>query len=292
MLAVRVFAAIASEFGVTLPLSTLFHDPTVASLARAVREHRAGAEPSLLVPIATGGHRAPLFVGGSDPVYKQLARLLGDDLPVYKMDLYARAEMLVASGRQPHVRFDDYVSEFAQAIRAVQPKGPYRLGGGCDGGVLALAVARQLQAAGEEVSVLAIWDTPRTGFFERSWARRARHLARRAGLALLSGHLPVRAKRPDDDPATLSPAEQTHLFIYNLYWAAIRQFRHEAPFHGRIQFLEAEEQYEDMLPTATGWHELATGGIERHRMPGSHNTYCREHLPAFANLLRRILDSA
>jgi thioesterase domain-containing protein len=43
-----------------------------------------------------------------------------------------------------------------QAIQAVQPEGPYRLGGFCNGGLLAYEMARQLERQGEQVEFLGL----------------------------------------------------------------------------------------------------------------------------------------
>ena len=44
-------------------------------------------------------------------------------------------------------------------MRAVQPQGPYHLGGDCLGGVLAYEVAQQLRAAGTDVALVAMIDS-------------------------------------------------------------------------------------------------------------------------------------
>ena len=44
-------------------------------------------------------------------------------------------------------------------MRALQPEGPYLLGGWSFGGMLAYEMARQLRASGQEVGMLAILDT-------------------------------------------------------------------------------------------------------------------------------------
>lgn len=51
-------------------------------------------------------------------------------------------------------------SRYLEAIRSVQPAGPYRLGGWCTGGVVAFEMARQLLERGEEVDLLALLDSP------------------------------------------------------------------------------------------------------------------------------------
>ena len=50
----------------------------------------------------------------------------------------------------------DYLDE----VRLVQPHGPYLLGGFSGGGIAALEMAQQLHAAGEEVALLVMLDTP------------------------------------------------------------------------------------------------------------------------------------
>ena len=55
---------------------------------------------------------------------------------------------------------DDYLAE----MRAVQPDGPYLLGGFSGGGITAFEMAQQLHAVGEEVGILVFLDTiPPTG---------------------------------------------------------------------------------------------------------------------------------
>ncbi|TRX76729.1 type I polyketide synthase [Pseudomonas mangiferae] len=49
---------------------------------------------------------------------------------------------------------------YIQALRTVQPHGPYDLGGYSLGGMLAYEVTRQLQAAGERVATLVMLDAP------------------------------------------------------------------------------------------------------------------------------------
>jgi thioesterase domain-containing protein len=48
-------------------------------------------------------------------------------------------------------------------MRAVQPSGPYYLGGYCFGGTVAFEIAQQLHAAGERVDLLLLLDTSVTG---------------------------------------------------------------------------------------------------------------------------------
>ena len=62
---------------------------------------------------------------------------------------------------------------FAEAVRRVQPHGPYALGGHCYGGIVAFEMARQMNAAGERVALLTLFDTPTPGYPKvmRWWRR-------------------------------------------------------------------------------------------------------------------------
>jgi amino acid adenylation domain-containing protein len=294
LLAVRVLSRIKDEFGVALPLATLFHEPTVEYLARMISDRQKSSEPALnMIPIQTGGSKPPFFVGGSNPAYVQLAEILGTDQPVYKMDLYALTEGLVLAGKQPYTSFSDYVAEFIAGMRKVQPTGPYYLGGGCDGGVLALEIARQLQKQGETVGLLLIWETPRTGFFERNMFKSALHFAKRATQSFASGDLPSvireRLLNQTETAAPLTEEQQQHLYIFDSFWEAIQKFHNPDKFQGRIQFIRTEKQYEHYHDTSYGWNELATDGIELHTVPGDHGSYFKEHMNVFGETVRQLL---
>ena len=68
----------------------------------------------------------------------------------------------------------DYLAE----IRTVQPRGPYLIGGMCMGSKIALEMAQQLQAAGEEVGLVAVLDANAPGLGHEGRARRRRRAAR------------------------------------------------------------------------------------------------------------------
>ena len=114
---------------------------------------------SCLLPIRQHGDAHPFFCipgSGSDAiVFQDIATALGDNHPVY--GLQARGlDARPVEGAAPSV--EEVAADFIQAIRSVQPAGPYHLGGHCFGCLLAWEVAGQLRAQGEEVGVLALLD--------------------------------------------------------------------------------------------------------------------------------------
>ncbi|MFN7994222.1 MAG: amino acid adenylation domain-containing protein [Bryobacteraceae bacterium] len=297
LLAVRLLARVRDVFDTEIPLATMFHEPTVEHMASAIEERkRPQQRPSSVIALRTEGSKPPLFLGGSTPAYLQLAQVLGEDQPVYKMDLYALGEQVCSSAGRPYETFSQYVDHFLADIRKIQPTGPYYLGGGCDGGVLALEVARQLQRLGQEVGLLLIWETPRTGYFEPRRIAGAVHLARRAAQSLAAGELPWirrnRLARESEAARQLTPEQERYLLVYDTLWTAITNFRSTAKFAGRVEFLQAEKQFPQYHDTSHGWDDLATFGVRIHTIPGDHDSYFKEHFDSYATAVRGLLLQA
>jgi thioesterase domain-containing protein len=87
-------------------------------------------------------------------IYRELAQHLGADQPFYGL----QAQGLDGS-RPPLGTIEQMAMLYAKEIRRVQMRGPYLIGGYCMGGTLAYEVARQLRESGEEISLLALFDT-------------------------------------------------------------------------------------------------------------------------------------
>jgi phthiocerol/phenolphthiocerol synthesis type-I polyketide synthase E len=156
--AVHLFAQIERQFKVKLPLATLFEAPTIEELSRVLSREASPSGWSPLVAIQPDGSRPPFFcmhgAGGNILVYRDLARRLGSDQPFYGL----QAPGLDGS-RPPLTSIEDMAALYAKEIRKVQPHGPYFLGGYCMGGTVAFEVAQQIQAQGERVALLALFDT-------------------------------------------------------------------------------------------------------------------------------------
>lgn len=85
---------------------------------------------------------------------RDLAMALPPNLPFYC--LQARG----LDGRAaPFVSVEETAECYVDQIRRVQSHGPYHLGGGCYGGLVAFEMARRLRSMGETVNVVALIDT-------------------------------------------------------------------------------------------------------------------------------------
>jgi amino acid adenylation domain-containing protein len=151
--ALRLAAACQSRLGLQLPVTAVFRHQTLRSLTAALESGTLNAADPLL-PLQPHGQQAPLFcihpIGGSAHGYTALARALGADQPVYGLQ---------ALGRAPSASLVEMAEAYIGAIRRVQAQGPYRLLGHSFGGLVAFEMARQLEAQGESVAMLALLDT-------------------------------------------------------------------------------------------------------------------------------------
>ena len=159
-------------------------------LERTRARHRPRPR-ELLVALQPEGSGTPWFMvhppGGIVVCYQALSQRLGRERPFYGI----RSRGLHGEPDLPG-RLEEMAAEYVAAIREVQPRGPYLLGGWSAGGLVALEMAQQLRAQGESIRMLALLDTipesaddpnwadrPGSGIWPGSLARRA--LAARAG---------------------------------------------------------------------------------------------------------------
>ncbi|QNA77333.1 amino acid adenylation domain-containing protein [Streptomyces sp. So13.3] len=160
LLLVRLAAALRREFGVELPVAELFALPTPAALARRLSGAAAPVGDALapLLPLRTGGDRAPLFclppASGLSWQFAGLKRHLPDGIPLYGL----QSPRLSRTDDLP-TTFGELAAEYAELIGRTAPAGPVRLLGWSFGGAVAHAVATLLTAAGREVSFLGMLDS-------------------------------------------------------------------------------------------------------------------------------------
>ena len=176
LIAVRLFAMVKKAYSIDFPISILFEAPTIRSCAALIAAQgiptEAGADPVAIVKPAArrfthlvpmhqgeGGRKTPFFLVagmfGNVLNLRHLAHLLGTDRPFY--GLQARG---LYGDEAPHADLVQAATDYITEIKAVQPHGPYMLGGFSGGGITALEIAQQLTAAGDVVASLVMLDTP------------------------------------------------------------------------------------------------------------------------------------
>ncbi len=163
LMAVCLFVEIEEKFGRHLPLASLFTSPTVSTLAGCLDGEKPKREWRYLVPIQTAGERPPLFclhaAGGNVLFYRDLARHLGTDQPVYGL----QAREMPGTGTYLDT-VEAMAAEYLKEMVEFQPQGPFYVCGSSFGGLLAYEIAQQLGARNHALALVALFDTYGPGY--------------------------------------------------------------------------------------------------------------------------------
>ncbi len=159
LLAIRLISRIRSSMDADISIRSLFEAPTVEALTkRLTRGRPALSDFEVLLPIRPAGSKLPLFcihdAGGFSWPYSKLIRHIPPEHPIYGL----QARNLTQRARRPR-SIDEMAEDYLSFIRRIQPHGPYNLLGWSFGGLVAHAIATQLQSMGEEVALLALLDS-------------------------------------------------------------------------------------------------------------------------------------
>ncbi|AGC43386.1 AMP-binding protein [Myxococcus stipitatus DSM 14675] len=164
--ATRAASEVERRLSKAIPPSELLAADTLARQAQLLRREE-GAASSPLVTLQRKGEGRPFFLvhaaGGWAFPYMSLVRQLGEERPVHVF----QAQQLFHGGA-PAMTVERMAEDYLTALRQVQPRGPYLLGGWSLGGHVAFQMASRLQAEGEEVSRVVMFDTsgPRPRWFQ------------------------------------------------------------------------------------------------------------------------------
>lgn len=177
--AMSMLAQVHDEFALELPASLLLAGATIDNLASSIgTEHPRPAVP--VIPIQPG-NGVPLFfylhgdyISGGFYCLK-LAREMGADVSFYAVPPCG------TNGCDAPATFGEMADRHLDALRAVQPKGPYYLGGTCNGGLVAYEIARRLEADGESVRLLALFQASASNLRFRGLERVVNSVSRLLG---------------------------------------------------------------------------------------------------------------
>ncbi len=159
LIAIRVMTKIQQHFNTEFPLTSLLQYPTIAELANFI-EQAVFSDTTFnpLIPLQPLGDISPFFcvhpIEGTVFCYHELARQLGTKRPFYGLQAFGLDPMT-----SPLDSLEEMGRVYIEHIRAIQPHGPYLLGGFSFGGIVAYEISQQLQHSGERTELLVLLDT-------------------------------------------------------------------------------------------------------------------------------------
>jgi thioesterase domain-containing protein len=283
LLATRLAARIRARLARELPLQAVFEHPVLGQLASRIGLVTDGAAAfAVLLPIRTNGSQPPLFClhpgSGLCWPYTGLLHVTGAEQPIY--GIQARG---FTNGRHLPRTMEQIAAESLDAIRRTAARGPYRLAGWSFGGVVAHMIASRLQAEGERVESLVLFDSypPLSRDEEARIATQDddciwREIALGTGLAIP----PASARRALDAETILALArEQSHLLgTFPLH--RLRQLAAVMANNARLVADAKLDTFEGDITLLVATRE--TPGLDRMATsPGDWQPYCGGAVRAF-----------
>jgi thioesterase domain-containing protein len=277
----------------------------------------------IIFPIRSRGSESPLFLvhgvgGGMRWGYENLARRLPPGRPVFGFRCRAQR------GLPEPESLEAMAAEYVAALREFQPEGPYHVGGYCFGGNVAFEMARQLEAAGQTVGVVMLFNsvpancrydrmrwtpvnlwkfvrnlgywsvqlstsrTARTSeLLKWKWRTLWRKAVRFCGLAGPDRSLLLR-----DVVELAELPDPTHAERWTAHLRAFYRF-HPRAWAGRVLLLRTRgHQMFCTFDPDYGWSEFALGGVEVRVLGGEHESILEEpHVSETAVALQEALES-
>lgn len=251
----------------------------------------------MLIPIQPTGTRPPLFlIHGLFGLYtddQALARALGPEQPLYGITARGFDGLEPPCGSVPEM-----AALYAEQIRRAFASGPYLIGGLCQGGKVAVEVARILAAQGGQVRPVLLLDpgaTPHKKAEGLATIARAEMLAaireqwleiaRRAVLHhATTMEIPLFDHR---DPAQLAIAARVGAATSK----AISRFVPE-PYSGAAELIVSSRRAPGFFAPDHDWQRLLCGPRTTHVIEGSHAELLHSNGPQVHMLIRFYLDTA
>ncbi|CAM4501450.1 non-ribosomal peptide synthetase [Nocardia ninae] len=289
----------AAEFAQSPAARTAADDETAAIAAQAAAQITTAAPTGLgldvVLPIRPDGAEPALFCihpsSGMSWTYLGLADALRPGRPIYGL----QAPDL--GGHEPPARsIEEFADRYVREIRAIQPSGPYHLLGWSFGGLIAHAIAAELQQAGETVGVVALLDADTADIDGDSIER----LSAGAFVNSFGSVFGI-----DDVPAEATAQEAADLIRERLggvslidadtiermaasYNASARtRTGYRRPvYDGDIVYFSATVDTSDIFGP-DGWRPYVTGEISNHDVEVTHDELTAPHVLA---IIARVLD--
>lgn len=313
--AVQIMARLEKETGHRLPLASLFESPTIESLALLLQMDGKSITWDSLVPIRPKGSKTPLYIvhgGGLNVLlFNTLAIHMDPEQPIF--GLQAKGLNGIDT---PLDKLEDIATHYVSEIIKQNPDGPFALAGYSFGGIVAFEMAKQLQAIGKEVKVLALFDSY-ANQSAYAYPRHIRVLKKiRSYIYRFLYTFILLLKNPIS--TFKYKTRMINMKLKTFYWklnygkfkdqvgffgysVEIDNMNQKAadnyflrPYNGKIDLFRAKVRtYYMEEPKYLGWKKYALKGVQVHDIPGDHNyIFAPPNDKEFASVLQNCLNQS
>jgi FkbH-like protein len=284
--AVELFAQIEQYFGKRFPLTCLLEAPTPEKLAQLIdsdaESRPQSGKPSCVLQLNSApGVTPPLFLihpgGGDILLYRNLAQRLQHSTAVYGVKPCRQGSYPMV-----HTQIPEMAAYYIEQIRAIQPEGPYLLGGFCAGGVIAVEMALQLQRQGHSVPLVALMNS--TDVQESKWLeRRSTKTSPLKKVAqLLKTNVKMSLYKYCVNRELPPPSFVHKMAVISIYQAALNTYTPKNQFNGELLLFKSKQDgttkpQDDsakaylasrIADPLLGWQQRATKGVKLYENPG------------------------
>jgi non-ribosomal peptide synthetase component F/thioesterase domain-containing protein/NRPS condensation-like uncharacterized protein len=308
LLAAQLVARLNAEFGVAIDLSLLIVAPTIESMAGKLRQSPQKNRRPHIVAIREHGDRRPLFFihagGGHLLDYRDMIAALPSDIPIFGLRVSDANDQVPES-------VEKLATQYLKEIQDVQASGPYQICGLSFGGLLAFEISRQLVENGEQVGLVALFDTGNWAYYRNLPAERAAQFRqvymidrlKKYGRNLVQGRLQdlwadARLFVTSRSSSIAWKIGQRICRLFDLtmprftrsnivMFVAIGQNYVPKIYPGKLLLFRAEgrtAEYGDDL--TLGWTGIARDGVIVHEVPGNHLSMLKK--PDVEHLVKRL----
>jgi len=162
LIIVQILQKLRQTLKKDLTINSLLNANTIAELAQIIDPtlEEENKLPSCLVKFRSGNSKIPpIFlvhpIAGNTRNYVNLPNFLDSEQPIYAIQ-----HPKWVGEAHSFKTVEEIATYYLQAVRHIQPKGPYNLCGYSGGVYITYEMAQQLTAKGEEVGFLALIDKP------------------------------------------------------------------------------------------------------------------------------------
>ena len=298
--ATKIFEEIARLCDRRLPPATIYRAPTVASLA-SLLEQREIRFPALTL-LRSGRTDPPILIthgsGGNLLEFCQLLPHIRSQRAIYGLQAKGLDET-----EKAFEKIEDTADFFLNAVRQVQPHGPYLLIGSSLGGLVTLEMAQRLMAEREEIKLLLMLETyparrhlavsARARLYARlvlHHIRASRKLSFRRSTSYLLDrakyHLPFhRRNQTGNGSASRETANRQAFERAN---AALENYD-PRPYPGKIHFVRAAIRLQFPDDPVAVWSKWASR-IEVKTVPGDHDGILSHNAQELGVVISQYLD--